>query len=101
MTLSFHLDHLPFAPGSYELRVAVSLPNSAETLATSGYFDAATVFAVVPIMSEVSNLSNFRDNIVHVESEWRITAHEAASPGGDEAGDRDESVMPPGDSTAQ
>ena len=100
MTLSFHLDHLPFAPGSYELRVAVSLSQSVETLATSGYFDAATVFAVVPIMSEVANITSYRENIVHVESEWRITPHEAASPECDEAGDRNESAMPSGDDKA-
>ena len=101
MTLSFHLDRLPFAPGSHELRVAVSLPHSAETVATRGYYDLATVFAVVPTMSAVANITSFRENIVHVESKWHITAHEAASPQFAEAGDRDDSVMPSEDSTAQ
>ena len=76
MTFTCHLDEMPFAPGRYELRVAVSLPDVAVTLASSGYYDAAKVFAVMPIMSEVSNVRRFRGNIVHLESEWNIAAQE-------------------------
>ena len=89
MTLTCHLDEMPFAPGNYELRVAVVLPDAAVTLASRGYHDAATLFSVVPVMSEVSNVRRFRGNIVHLESEWHIAAHgtvpsecrEAADPG--------------------
>lgn len=101
MTLTCRLDEMPFAPGNYELRAAVSLPGAAITLASSGYHDAATGFAVVPIMSEVSNVRLFRGNIVHLESHWHVAAHEAASPECGEAGDPEDPVMHSGDGPAR
>ena len=83
-TLRGYVEHLPLAPGNYELRAAVTLPESAETLATSGYQDAATTFAVVPVMSEASNVTRLRRNIVHFEAEWQITSDEATPAVGDE-----------------
>ena len=101
MTLTCRVDHLPLAAGNYELRVAVSLPDSAETLATSGYEDAATVFAVVPLMSEVSNFKRLRENVVHVEGKWHLTPHGGASTVGDEADGPHEIVMHAGDVPAE
>lgn len=70
--LRCHIQSLPLAPGNYELRVALTIPNSAVTLALMGYNDPAVPFAVVPSMDTVGNLIRGRQNIVHITADWCI-----------------------------
>ena len=66
MAFTCRLEEMTFAPGRDELHLAVSLPDAAVTLASSGCYDAATPFAVIPILDEVPDVSRFRRNVVHL-----------------------------------
>ena len=77
MTLRCRIERLPLAPGNYDLRVYVSRPRANVAVAMNGYEDAATQFAVVAELTAVSNLARSRQNIVHIETDWRIVADEA------------------------
>lgn len=72
--LRCRIDRLPLAPGTYDIRVALSLPESATTLATVGYRDPSARFVVVSVVDEISNLTGERSNILHIPTEWSVAA---------------------------
>ena len=68
------IDSLPLAPGNYDIRLGLSVPKAAVTLALIGYEDPAVPFAVVPGVDAVSNLARGRQNIVHMPTTWCLSS---------------------------
>lgn len=79
-TLHCRIARLPLAPGKYDIRVALSLPRSATTLATTGYLDAAIPFLVASEINETSNLMRSRSNVLHIATEWTVLDATAGEP---------------------
>lgn len=77
MRLRCRIDRLPLAAGTYDVRLAVWVPRSGETLAIFGYDDAAATFIVHADINPVSNLARGRQNIVSMPSSWEVTVEKA------------------------
>lgn len=71
--LSCRIDRLPLAPGAYDVRVSLSVQDSAQTIAMLGYRDSAIPLAVVSGIDERSNLARHRNNILHISTEWSVS----------------------------
>ena len=101
MRLRCRIDRLPLAPGTYDLRIGVTLPQASVALATSGYEDAAYQFTVVPALNALSNLARARRNIVHMDTDWQIVADEAHRPSIDRPMCSPDSVTHPAGDSAE
>lgn len=71
-TIQCVIDYLPLAPGHYDLRVALSLPNSAAVIAQLGYVDPPVPLPVCSPTDEVTNIMRDRGNLVYVSAKWHI-----------------------------
>jgi lipopolysaccharide transport system ATP-binding protein len=66
------IDYLPLAPGYYDVRVALTIPASAVTLAQRGYIDNPVALPVSAPTSEITNLMRDRGNLVCIPANWNL-----------------------------
>jgi lipopolysaccharide transport system ATP-binding protein len=66
------IKHLPLAPGLYDLRVSLAVSSAVVVLSKIGYEDAPVSLIVEAPPSEIANLVQHRDNIVHISADWEL-----------------------------
>lgn len=72
--LQCRIDRLPLAPGGYDIRASVTLPESSVSLALVGYRDPAIPFTVGSGIDETTNLARVRENVIHMPTKWSVKA---------------------------
>jgi len=72
-TLRCRLESLPLAAGRYHARFYIADKDTAATLAAS---DCPLDFTVVKPSDAVVNIASYRNNIVHIQSDWLVTANQ-------------------------
>jgi len=72
--LQCRIDRLPLAPGGYDIRVGLTLPESSVSLAMLGYRDPAIPFSVCSGIDETNNLVRARENVIHMPTKWSVKA---------------------------
>lgn len=70
--LQCRIDRLPLAPGGYDIRVSLTLPESSVSLAMVGYHDSSVPFTVSSGIDETANLVRARENVIHMPTEWAV-----------------------------
>jgi lipopolysaccharide transport system ATP-binding protein len=68
----FHgrIDHLPLAPGVYEMRIAISDLTTGANLALHGYENRPVSFQIVHRPDRLLNLMVYRNNVVYINVDW-------------------------------
>lgn len=74
--LRCRIERLPLAAGTYELRIGVSVPHQAATIALKGYSDAAVQMQVMAEVDPVASIMRARKNLVDVPSAWEVVAEQ-------------------------
>ena len=68
---------LPLAPGEYQVRVGVSIPDRGLLVAERGYMTPHLPLTVRHKVDKMSNIVRGRKNIVHMECVWQMMGGEA------------------------
>ena len=76
-TIRCHIDHLPLAPGNYDMRFCLFAPASTLSVTTLGWEDVAFPMKVISKDVNKSILMRQQQNLVHILAGWELASHQS------------------------